>query len=75
MNSSKAQAVGSHVCMHKAHRLLAGGESVICASGLLALHQSYAAEPKRAINLHAQLTQQTAGPQAAWFQSQGHCQI
>ena len=41
--------------MHKAYRLVAGSESVICASGLLALHGSYAAEPKRAINLHKQL--------------------
>ena len=40
VNSSKAQAVGSHLCMHKAYRLVAGGESPICASGLLALHQN-----------------------------------
>ena len=49
-NSSKAQTVGSHLCMHKAYRLVARGESAICASDLLVLHQSYAADPKRAIN-------------------------
>ena len=58
--------------MHKACRLVAGSESAICASGLLALHQSYAADPKLAVNLHKQPTQQTAGPQAAWFQSQNY---
>ena len=56
--------------MHKAYRLVAGSEFAICASGLLALHQRYVANPKRALNLH-EFKQKQQGHKQHGFRAKG----
>ena len=61
--------------MHKAHRLVAGRKSVVCAFGLLVSHESRAAEPKRPNEPAPTADTGKAGLKAVCFQSPGHCQI